>query len=367
MSDLPARTRDDHAGQILLTGATGFFGAFLLDELLIKTERTVNCLVRAAGKEQASRRVRENLTHYGRWNDAVADRIAATQGDLSLPYLGLPPAEFEDLAAKTTAIFHNGALVNYLFPLPRMRSVNVDGTLSLIKLATMSSIPKELHYVSMAGQDPISAYGQSKLEAEGMVRQAAANGVPASIFKISRLAPDSRTGLWNKSDILIRLLDIVLQVGVAPCMEFSEDWVAVDVAARAIVRTAMTSRSRQAFSLSPRELTSFRYLLEVARENGFRIEVDSLANWTKRVRATGTPEYELTIRALRFDEATDRFDEAPGIASMSDETGPDGFRHSVLDVPGVDRAALDSFFARWRMHDHAAGRKSGRPVRPGRR
>jgi myxalamid-type nonribosomal peptide synthetase MxaA len=344
----PAPSADEK--QILLTGATGFFGAFLLDELLARTGRTINCLVRASDEEKARRRVRENLMHFDRWDDDLADRIKVTQGDLSLPRLGLQETEFEHLAETTAAIYHNGALVNYLFPLSRMRAVNLKGTRSLIELATKSTAAQELYFVSMSGQDPLTAYGQSKLEAEDIVRKAAADGVRTAIFKISRLAPDSRTGLWNKNDILIRLLDIVLQTGMAPDVEFTEDWVSVDAAAAAIVATTTAPCCRQAFSLIPQECTSFTYMLEVGREHGYDVEVHSLADWTKRIRATGSPQYELTIRALRLDDDGAGFDESPPAASVAEEPGQDGFANRALDVPGVGRAALDSFFARRRMH-----------------
>jgi myxalamid-type nonribosomal peptide synthetase MxaA len=342
--------------QILLTGATGFFGAFLLDELLTKTDRTINCLVRAPDAEKARHRVRENLMHFDRWDPGVADRIVVTPGDLSSPRIGLEEKVFQRLAETTGAIYHNGALVNYLFPLSRMRAVNLAGTRSLIELATMTTAAKELHFVSMSGQDPFTAYGQSKLEAEEIVRKATADGVQTAVFKISRLAPDLRTGLWNKNDILVRLLDIVLQTGIAPDIEFSEDWVSVDAAAAAIVGTTATPCSGQSFSLIPREFTSFAYMLEVAREHGYGIEVDSLSNWRKRVRATGSPQYELTIRALRLDDDTAEFNDMPPTTSVAQQPSQDGFANRALDVPGVGRAALDSFFARRRMHDDAPPR-----------
>ena len=237
-----------------------------------------------------------------------------------------------------------------------MRKVNVEGTLTLIRLATMTAIPKPLHYVSVSGQNPISPYGRSKIEAEERVREAAISGLPAAVYRISRLAPDSRTGVSNSNDILTRLINVITQVGAAPDIQFSEDWVPVDVAAAAIVDTAMSSRPGQAFELTPSESTSFEYLLEVGRAHGFRITTEPLAEWIRRVRATASPEHELTIRALRLDDAPDRFAEAagsgPGVTAGADQYA--GFPASMLEVPGVDRAVLDRYFARCRMTGPAA-------------
>jgi hypothetical protein len=50
---------------ILLTGASGFVGAFLLDELLRATKATVHCIVRAASTEKALERIKSNAQFYG--------------------------------------------------------------------------------------------------------------------------------------------------------------------------------------------------------------------------------------------------------------------------------------------------------------
>jgi thioester reductase-like protein len=339
-------TRSDEQ-QILLTGATGYLGVFLLDELLAQTAENVNCLVRAPDEGQARRRVRESLTHYRRWNDGLDDRITVTRGDLSLPFFGLSESEFATLAEATGTIVHNGALVNYLFPLSRMRIVNVEGTLSLLRLAVTPRSPIPFHFMSITGP-PMSAYGKSKLEAEETVLNAAAAGLPASVYKICRLAPDSRTGLSNRNDILIRFLDAMLQVGAAPIVEFDEYWFPVDVAARAVVETAKKSCDGKVFSLVPREQTSLEYLLEVGREHGFHIEMVTLPDWLKRVRATKSSEHELTIRALRLDDLARELedDDESGAEGAADPAYDfDGLPVITLDVPSVTRAALDNFFA----------------------
>src|SRR4029453_5620531 len=58
-AEYPARPE-----RILLTGATGFLGAFLLDELLRQTAATVYCLVRSADEEAGRRRIEQNLASY---------------------------------------------------------------------------------------------------------------------------------------------------------------------------------------------------------------------------------------------------------------------------------------------------------------
>ena len=53
---------------ILLTGATGFLGAFVLRELLDRTRAHVHCLVRAATMEDGKARLRQTLQSYSLWD-----------------------------------------------------------------------------------------------------------------------------------------------------------------------------------------------------------------------------------------------------------------------------------------------------------
>ena len=83
---------------ILLTGATGFLGAFLLDELLQQTSAKIYCLVRAANPESGKERIKRNLENYLLWKEEVSDRLVAVHGDLSRPHLGLSSEQFASFA-----------------------------------------------------------------------------------------------------------------------------------------------------------------------------------------------------------------------------------------------------------------------------
>jgi thioester reductase-like protein len=113
MLSMNADERDGGA-RILLTGATGFFGAFLLTELLATTGRRIACLVRAGDEEHAFRRLRHNLVRYHRWDPSVTERVDVIVGDLAEPRLGLAEGGFAALAASVDTIIHNGAEVFHL-------------------------------------------------------------------------------------------------------------------------------------------------------------------------------------------------------------------------------------------------------------
>ena len=98
--------------RVLLTGATGFLGSFVLFELLRHTRTDVYCLVRAANTEEGGKELRKALEAYGLWDEELSSRIVPVVGDLSEPLLGLGPERFEELAGETDAVYHSGASVN---------------------------------------------------------------------------------------------------------------------------------------------------------------------------------------------------------------------------------------------------------------
>ena len=65
---------------ILLTGATGFVGAFLLHDLLTQTSADVHCLLRADDLEMGVQRLKRNLNNYSLWDDSFAERIKPVLG-----------------------------------------------------------------------------------------------------------------------------------------------------------------------------------------------------------------------------------------------------------------------------------------------
>jgi hypothetical protein len=68
---------------ILLTGATGFIGRFLLRRMLDTTEAKIYCLVRGGSQMKAFARVREEMLKAHLWQEGDALRIVACPGDLA--------------------------------------------------------------------------------------------------------------------------------------------------------------------------------------------------------------------------------------------------------------------------------------------
>jgi fatty acyl-CoA reductase len=127
---------------VLLTGATGFVGKVVLEELLrrraeLGVERVL-ALVRARDPEHAAARLRANVTasrcfaaHPRGWEAFVE----ALPGDVTRPGLGLPSAARARVAAEVTHVIHCAASVEFTLPLAEALAVNTRGALHALEVA----------------------------------------------------------------------------------------------------------------------------------------------------------------------------------------------------------------------------------------
>lgn len=232
----PAPARAGTPTDILLTGATGFLGPFLLSSLLARTPYTVHALVRATDPGHGLDRIVASLRKAQLWTPAleaeVRARVRVICGDLAEPALGIGEPAFARLARDVDAVVHNGALVNYVRTYDALRPTNVEGTRELLRLA-MTDHAKTFHLVSstfiygwstqpvvgewdanekMAGLD--FGYSQTKWVAEQLALVAQRKGLDVRIYRPSLISP-TRSGFGSQDDILVRLTAFMIEHGLA--------------------------------------------------------------------------------------------------------------------------------------------------------
>ncbi|MCK2244830.1 MULTISPECIES: type I polyketide synthase [unclassified Crossiella] len=308
---LPATERiamSEPPSQILLTGATGFLGAFLLRDLLRETRATVHCLVRGRDVTAATERLRAQLKWYGLLAEVDLTRVRIVLGDLADPRLGLSARRFDQLARQIEVIYHAGSAVNWLHPYRELAPANVNGTEEVLRLAARHrTVP--VHHVSSlgvfaqppAGADPLrpadptgplaalsSGYQQSKQAAEQLVRQAIERGLPVVVYRPDVISGDQHAGACQPNDFLWLSLKGCLQAGMLPeDAEAEFTLTPVDYVSAAIVALSRRPDSLgRTFHLHNPEPVRLTWIADALRALGHRLDPVPRADWQAAVRAS---------------------------------------------------------------------------------
>ena len=248
---------------IFLTGATGFFGPFLLKSLLEQSHQDLQILVRADSEETAMARLRQAFETIRPstelWN-LFDSRVRVVLGDLSKSAFGLSPAAWSKLDEEVNCIYHNGAIVNYLLDYESMRAINVDGTNEVLRLA-MGKVQKELNHISTtfifgwsvkdtlfetdqnAEMERLDfGYSQSKWVSEQLVFNAMKHGLKARVFRPALISPSIHGEGYN-FDISIRLLAFMLKHGIGTLAQNQVSFTPANLGAHNIVAICQASDS----------------------------------------------------------------------------------------------------------------------------
>ncbi|WP_411112169.1 thioester reductase domain-containing protein [Streptomyces sp. c-19] len=307
-ADEVVRSADDPR-EVLLTGATGFLGAFLLRDLMRTTTARIHCLVRGADQDEALARLRTNMEWYRLWDEVDESRLSLVLGDLAEERLGLTEDGFDALARTVDAVYHNGARVHWLQPYTTLRDANVRGTEEVLRLAARHrTVP--VHYVSTVGvfdgvreegvplkvTDPTgpaealpSGYLQSKWVAEQLIGIARDRGLPVSVYRVDVISGDTRSGACQTRDFVWLSLKGILQSAAVPAGTSGRfHLLPVDY-----VSAAITTLSRQTdtvgrtFHLFNQSSLSLAQCVEYLRAHGYELAEQDWDTWSERVGGDG--------------------------------------------------------------------------------
>ena len=360
-------TRLSEASSVLVTGSTGFLGAFLLDELLRTTGKDTRyyCLVRdrTSGRGRPGNRVVETLKFYGLAGQSEEDRIIPVPGDLTQPCLGLEDGQYRELADKIDLVFHCAASVNYAYPYSAAKSHTVGGTLEMLKFAC-SVTTKPIHYISSNGIFPggddapylenndidcfldrmEGGYNQAKWAAERLVWQAASRGLPVCIFRPGNIGHHSATGAVNPNDFLSLIIKACARLGCAPLAPgWFFEMTPVDFLATAITKIAGdASHFGRVYNAVQQDPVPADHVFAHMESHGYVSERVPIGEWKARLEEMADREEDMGAKVLvRSLDSVEPYMADTSVYDISQFAK--ALSESGLTMPAVDVDYVTSF------------------------
>ncbi|HLI09340.1 MAG TPA: amino acid adenylation domain-containing protein [Ktedonobacteraceae bacterium] len=365
-ADMPVHSVEN-ARRLFITGPTGFVGAFLMEELLRETDADLYCLVRAPDSVTGKQRIRRNMEAYGLWNDQLGHRIIAVPGDLAQPLLGLSRNTFEELARTVEVIYHNGAVVNFMYPYAALKAANVQGTQEILRLACTGAI-KPVHYISTiyvfsraeyAPGDVLRehdqprhslmytlGYTQSKWVAEQLIMQAGERGLPVAIYRLGRVAGHSQSGVCQVNDFVWQGIRVGIRIGAAPDLNMKLDMAPIDYVSKAVVHISRQERALgKHFHIVNRHRIHTKELIAWMKTFGYDARVLSFEQWCEQVRkrAENLSDKAAEVLAPILSGALP-IDQLPEV-HFDDQNTMEFLAGASITCPPVDAQLLTTYFS----------------------
>jgi len=337
--------------KILLTGSTGFLGAYLIRALLKGShgkDITIYCHARAENEEKAMERIVANMKFFKCWDERFRGRLVAVPGDLTKTNLGMEKELYDSLKREIDSVYHNGAVLNFLSSYNRLKPTNVGGTVEALRFASAGK-PKYFHYVSsysvfdnpshfgktVTETDPLTSpdgyflgYSETKWVSEKLVAEAANRGLRTAVYRPGEIVGGRKEGVWKLEDMISRTLVGCIQMRAVPKMDISLPLTPVDFVSSAIASISCQSEAiGKKFNIINKHLISTGEIGGFIKKAGFRFSILPYETWCDRLVKIPPSENVLSILSRLF---TDKRGEGESLLERY------GIKQAVLDTSGTD-------------------------------
>ena len=287
-------------GNVLLTGATGFLGAHIVDRFMQEEQGKIYCLVRSREKDGKDR-LSEILQYYfgDKYDSEYNRRIIPVAGDIEEEHL------LQKMPSDVQMVIHTAASVKHYGSYEYFYGVNVNGTRNvtayakavhakLIHISTLSvsgnsladdfnvyRSDEEKHFYETSfyiGQPLENVYVRSKFEAERCVYDAMTEGLDAKVIRVGNLtnrASDYKFQPNYKENAFRTRLKAVLDFGMFPdyLMKLYAEFSPIDKTAEGVLRIAQYAEGQTVFHLNSDRVIYFDRFLEIVHRLGIAMEV----------------------------------------------------------------------------------------------
>ncbi len=301
-------------GNVLLTGATGFLGAHVLNELMQKENGKIYCLIRSDQADDRRGRLKEILQYYfgDRYASEINKRIIPIIGDIEKEGLS------DEMPLDVQTVIHTAASVKHYGSYSYFHRVNTEGTshvieyakkmrAKLIHISTLSvsgnsmaddftvyrSDEEKFFYETSfyIGQPLDNVYIRSKFEAERKVYDAMLDGLNAKVIRVGNLtnrASDYKFQPNYTSNAFLTRVKAILEFSLFPdyLIPLYAEFSPIDKTAEGIVKIAQYADKQCVFHLNSDKVIHFNRFLEVVHELGIPMKVVSGAEFNCALQET---------------------------------------------------------------------------------
>lgn len=293
--------RKRNMGDILLTGATGFLGAHILEALIKEETGKIYCLVRNGNSDDRRGKLTDALHYYfgNDYDHEIDNRIVLVTGDLEQDGLA------KDLPDSIQTVIHAAATVKHFGSYDYFYKVNVEGTkrvaeysksvgAELIHISTASvsgnatadtfetvHMPEEMVFDEKClyiGQPLDNVYIRSKFEAERIVLDSMLGGLKATIIRVGNLTNRSRDLKFQPnygSNAFLQRMRAIMELGNIPdyLMPLYTEFSPVDETALGVIKLAQYGGDRTVFHLYNSKHLGFERMVQYINKSGISLRV----------------------------------------------------------------------------------------------
>lgn len=369
-ADFPVASNnyDNKSKVVLLTGATGSLGSFMLEYLLKDTDvKKVYCCIRGK-QDQLFSRLESAFKSRSLDTSLLSDRVQVLPMRFNEPFLGFGESLYNQLREEVTIVQHCAWLLDFNMPVDHYDKECIAPFYNLLKFAYRETNPMHVHFISSISASaaygpeipeeplPLDAsvtmpmgYAQSKFIVETLFDYLTTEkNFPCYIERLGQVCGDSVNGVWNTSEQFpLMFIGGGSVMHKMPALDTVIDWISVDYAAKTIVdimlETAYLPADRDAsvYHIVNPHLVQWSDVLEAMKNAGMRFEtVDSL-EWVETLAQDHTnPAYKL----MSFYETN--FKEAFKMPVWKTEK-TSGMAPVLGKAPVLDTALFSKFLNHW--------------------
>jgi thioester reductase-like protein len=315
---------------VLVTGANGFFGLHLLQELQQLGVAPLKAMVRAKTVGGAWQRLKLAEQKY----QMVLERegLEVVPCDLSLPDCGLSEQSHDHLLEGIDTLVHAGACVNFTASPEQLLRTNAGGTTQLLEMAKTARIRRFLQVSTLAvcnglnlseqrqvPEAPLNdqpkagfrSYGQSKLAAEQSCYCFAAKGLEVSVLRLPYLLASESSFALNPHGYLDLVLRAALRIGACFDDEFSLHALPVDLCTHWVARIVLAPEVPLVVHVVPDPAVEWRDWIDAASAHGEPLRLEPMERWYGQLRkaaaASRSPDLLAAIAFLSLETSHKRW------------------------------------------------------------